>query len=299
MAPALVQSDCPGLTLLARGKVRDVYEVDATSLLFVASDRISAFDVVMRNGIPGKGRILTQLSLFWFELLGACGPNHLITADLARMPASVQRYGDQLAGRSMLVRKLRILPVEAIVRGYLSGSGWKEYRASGTVCGIALPTGLRESDRLPAPLYTPSTKAELGTHDENISPAQAAQILGPHAAAVEAFALALYQRARDHAATRGIIIADTKFEFGLDGDGRVVLADEVLTPDSSRFWPADRYAAGRGQDSFDKQFLRDYLERIAFDKDGGGIELPREIIDGTLAKYVEAFRVITGRAPEL
>ena len=299
MAEALVQSDCPGLTLLARGKVRDVYEVDATSLLFVATDRISAFDVVMRNGIPGKGRILTQLSLFWFQLLGDCGPNHLITADLARMPASVQPHAAQLAGRSMLVEKLRILPVEAIVRGYLSGTGWKEYRASGTVCGIPLPPGLRESDRLPTPLYTPSTKAELGTHDENISPARAAQILGPHAAAVEAFALGLYQRARDHAATRGIIIADTKFEFGVDRSGQVVLADEVLTPDSSRFWPADRYAAGRGQDSFDKQYLRDYLERIAFDKDGGGIELPREIIDGTLAKYVEAFRIITGRLPEL
>ena len=299
MADALVQSDCPGLKLLARGKVRDVYEVDGASLLFVASDRISAFDVVMRNGIPGKGRILTQLSLFWFEHLAACGPNHLITADLARMPASVQRYGDQLAGRSMLVRTLRILPVEAIVRGYLSGSGWKEYRAAGTVCGIALPPGLRESDRLPQPLYTPSTKAELGTHDENISPTRAAEILGAHAEGVEAFALALYARARDHAASRGIIIADTKFEFGVDDAGRLVVADEVLTPDSSRFWPADRWTPGRGQDSFDKQFLRDYLERIGFDKDGGGIELPREVIEGTLAKYVEAFRIITGRAPEL
>ena len=299
MAEALVQSDCPGLTLVARGKVRDVYEIDATSLLFVATDRISAFDVVMRNGIPGKGRILTQLSLFWFQLLGGCGPNHLITADLVRMPASVQRHAAQLAGRSMLVEKLRILPVEAIVRGYLSGTGWKEYRTAGTVCGIPLPAGLRESDCLPKPIYTPSTKAELGTHDENISPARAAQILGAHAAVVETFALTLYQRARDHAAKRGIIIADTKFEFGVDAADRVVLADEVLTPDSSRFWPADRYAAGRGQDSFDKQYLRDYLERIGFDKDGGGIELPPEVVDGTLSKYIDAFRIITGRPPEL
>jgi phosphoribosylaminoimidazole-succinocarboxamide synthase len=296
---ALLESRCPGLTLLARGKVRDIYAVDDRHLLFVASDRISAFDVVMSTGIPGKGKVLTQLSLFWFQLLGDCGRSHLVSSDIRRMPASVQAYADQLEGRSMLVERLKILPVEAIVRGYLSGSGWKEYQASRTVCGIALPAGLRESDRLEQPLYTPSTKAELGKHDLNIHPDEAARILGPHAAAVRDFSLRLYARAREHAAKRGIIIADTKFEFGVDAKGEVVLADEVLTPDSSRFWPADRYQPGRGQDSFDKQYLRDYLERIGFDKNGAGIALPDEVVAKTLGKYVEAFRLLTGREPVL
>ena len=296
---ALLESHCPGLTLVARGKVRDVYAVDDQHLLFVASDRISAFDVVMKTGIVGKGRILTQLSLFWFQLLGDCWRSHLVTADVKRMPASVQEYGDQLEGRSMLVDRLTILPVEAVVRGYLSGTGWKEYQVSQTVCGIPLPSGLRESDRLEQPLYTPSTKAEQGRHDRNIHPDEAAKLLGRHAGTVRDSALRLYQRAREHAAKRGIIIADTKFEFGVDAKGQVVLADEVLTPDSSRFWPADRYQPGRSQDSFDKQYLRDYLERIQFDKNGAGIDLPDEVVRNTLAKYVEVFRLLTGRETAL
>jgi len=298
MAAPLLESNCPGLELIARGKVRDLYRTNG-GLLIVATDRLSAFDVVMTSPIPDKGRILTQLSLFWFNLLGDVCPNHLITADIRRMPTAVQVYADQLAGRTMFVEALRILPVEAIVRGYLSGSGWKEYRASGTVCGITLPTGLVDSSKLPRSLYTPSTKAALGAHDENIPPDQAAAIIGPQAQAVAATAVRLYERARDHAAKHGIIIADTKFEFGVDAQNRLVLADEVLTPDSSRFWPADRYAAGRAQDSFDKQYVRDYLESIHFDKNGGGIELPAEVVALTRDKYLEAFRIITGREPDL
>jgi phosphoribosylaminoimidazole-succinocarboxamide synthase len=295
----LLQSDCPGLSLLARGKVRDIYAVDDAHLLFVATDRISAFDVVMATGIPGKGRILTQLSRFWFEQLRDVCPHHMVEAEMDRMPAAVRAHRDQLEGRALLVRRLRILPVEAIVRGYLAGSGWKEYQASGTVCGIALPPGLRESDRLPAPLFTPSTKAALGTHDENISPARAAEILGDAPAReVERLSLALYTRAAEHARQRGILLADTKFEFGVDASGAVVLADEALTPDSSRFWPADDYAPGRGQRSFDKQYLRDYLESIRFDKTTP-VTLPPDVVEHTLARYVEAFRLLTGRAPDL
>jgi phosphoribosylaminoimidazole-succinocarboxamide synthase len=297
---ALVNSHCPDLSLIARGKVRDVYNVDGQHLLFVASDRISAFDVVMANGIPDKGKLLTQLSLFWFEMLQGVMPNHLVTADLSRMPASVQRYRDQLEGRSMLVRKLRILPVEAIVRGYLAGSGWKEYQKSRTVCALPLPAGLTESAKLPQPLFTPSTKAEKGSHDENIHPDQAAAIIGPvFAGQVQAKAIELYGKARDYAAGRGIIIADTKFEFGVDAQDQLVLADEVLTPDSSRFWPAASYAAGRAQDSFDKQYVRDYLESVKFDKQGPGIRLPGEVIAKTRDKYIEAFRLITGKEPKL
>ncbi|MCK6488288.1 MAG: phosphoribosylaminoimidazolesuccinocarboxamide synthase [Planctomycetes bacterium] len=291
----VLKSELPGLKLIARGKVRDLYEVDARHLLFVASDRISAFDVVMATGIPDKGKVLTQISLFWFDLLKGLCPNHLVTADVDAMPAAVRAHADTLRGRAMLVKRLRILPVEAIVRGYLSGSGLKEYRKQGTVCGLKLPAGLVESSRLPEPLYTPSTKAELGAHDENIHPDEAARIIGPHAARVQELALAAYTRARDHAATRGIIIADTKFEFGVDEAGQVVLADEVLTPDSSRFWPADRYQAGRAQDSFDKQYLRDWLEQVKFDKNGPGIALPDEVVARTRAKYLDAFRLITGR----
>ncbi|MBA3708645.1 MAG: phosphoribosylaminoimidazolesuccinocarboxamide synthase [Planctomycetes bacterium] len=297
---ALVTSHCPDLKLLARGKVRDVYQVDDQHLLFVASDRISAFDVVMTNGIPGKGKILTQLSLFWFNLLQDVCPNHLVTADLAKMPAAVQRHRDQLVGRSMLVRRLTILPVESIVRGYLTGSGLKEYKAKGTVCSIPLPAGLVESSRLPEPLFTPSTKAEMGKHDENIHPDQAARIIGQaYADQVHNISVKLYTKARDYAATRGIIIADTKFEFGTDKAGKVILADEVLTPDSSRFWPAATYASGKVQDSFDKQYVRDYLESVKFDKNGKGIELPEDVIQRTRAKYVEAFRLLTGKDPEL
>ncbi len=299
MSQALVNSSCPTLKLLARGKVRDVYEVDADHLLFVASDRISAFDVVMANGIPGKGKVLTQLSLFWFDLLKGVSENHLVTADLAQMPASVQAYRAQLDGRSMLVRRLKILPVEAIVRGYLTGSGLKEYKKTQTVCNIPLPAGLVESSKLAEPLYTPSTKAEIGAHDENIHPDQAAKLLGAHAETVKTLAVKLYSTARDYAATRGIIIADTKFEFGTNKAGKVIVADEVLTPDSSRFWPAKDYKPGVVQNSFDKQYLRDYLEKIKFDKNGKGIELPAEVVERTLAKYVEAFRLLTGKEPKL
>lgn len=300
MSAPLLTSQCPALKLLARGKVRDVYEVDAQHLLFVATDRLSAFDVVMSSGIPGKGKVLTQISMFWFDLLKNVCPNHLVTADLAAMPAVVQQYRDQLAGRSMLVRRLKILPVEAIVRGYLAGSGWKEYQKSRTVCGLPLPDGLKESSLLPQPLYTPSTKAEMGKHDENIHPDQAAKLLGQaNGDRVAQLAVALYSQARDYARTKGIIIADTKFEFGVDAQGQVVLADEVLTPDSSRFWPAAKYVPGQGQDSFDKQYVRDYLEGIRFDKNGPGITLPVDVAARTSAKYVEAFRLLTGREPVL
>jgi phosphoribosylaminoimidazole-succinocarboxamide synthase len=299
MAQALVESHCPTLKLLARGKVRDVYDVSDQHLLFVASDRISAFDVVMANGIPGKGKILTQISLFWFERLKNICPHHMVTADVEKMPANVQVYAEQLRGRSMLVKKLKILPVEAIVRGYLSGSGLKEYQKKQTVCGLRLPPGLVEASKLEQPLYTPSTKAELGTHDENIHPDQAAKILGKHAATVADYALKIYSAARDYAATKGIIIADTKCEFGVDENGQVVLADEVLTPDSSRFWPAAQYVAGQVQNSFDKQFVRNYLEDVKFNKNGPGITLPDTVIQRTLDKYVEAFRLLTGKNPAL
>jgi phosphoribosylaminoimidazole-succinocarboxamide synthase len=299
MSQAVVQSECPSLKLLARGKVRDVYDVCDKHLLFVASDRISAFDVVMSNGIPGKGKILTQISLFWFDLLKNICPHHVVTADVKHMPAHVQVYAEQLRGRAMLVKKLKILPVEAIVRGYLTGSGLKEYKQTQTVCGLRLPPGLVESSKLEQPLYTPSTKAELGTHDENIHPDQAAKILGKHAQTVADYAVKIYLAARDYAATKGIIIADTKFEFGVDEQGNVVLADEVLTPDSSRFWPAADYAPGKVQNSFDKQFVRNYLEEIKFNKNGQGIMLPDDVIQRTLAKYVEAFRLLTGKNPEL
>ena len=299
MSQALLQSECPDLNLLARGKVRDVYEVDDASLLFVASDRISAFDVVMASAIPGKGKVLTQVSLFWFDLLKDICPNHLITADIDAMPAVVQQYRDQLAGRCMLVKRLQILPVEVIIRGYITGSGWKEYQQHGTVCDIPLPAGLQESAELAAPLFTPSTKAEQGDHDENIHPDEAARILGQdRAAEVAKVAIELYSAAREFAATKGIIIADTKFEFGVDADGQLVLADEVLTPDSSRFWPADDYAVGRGQNSYDKQYVRDYLESISFDKKNP-VALPAEVADNTAAKYIQAFELLTGQQPNL
>lgn len=296
---ALLESNCPDLQLLHRGKVRDVYRVDENSLLFVATDRISAFDVVMKNGVPGKGKILTQLSLFWFDLLkNVCG-NHLITADIDQMPESVRKYKDQLENRSMLVKNLKILKVEAIIRGYISGSGWNEYLKSGTVCSIPLPPNLKESDRLPQPMFTPSTKADVGEHDENIHPDQAAQIIGKeNAEVVSDYSIRLYSQARDFASQKGVIIADTKFEFGLDENGKVVLADEVLTPDSSRFWPADSYEPGRGQNSYDKQYLRDYLLSIKFDKKNG-IELPQNVIENTQKKYIEVYKILTGKDPVL
>jgi len=296
---ALLESDCPDLTLVARGKVRDLYEVDDNSLLFVATDRISAFDVIMSNSIPSKGKILTQISVFWFNYLSNTMPNHLITANFEEMPEKVKKYRDQLEGRCLLVRKLRVLPIEAIVRGYITGSGWKEYQKKGSICDIKLKPGLQESEKLDEPLFTPSTKAELGDHDENIHPSRVAGIVGPHLARqIEEAALELYKRASAYALERGIIIADTKFEFGVDKENNLILIDEVLTPDSSRFWPAASYKVGQGQDSFDKQYLRNYLESINFDKKNG-IELPADVIENTMSKYVEAYQLLTGEEPKL
>ena len=290
---ALTQTECPDLQLLARGKVRDVYEVDDQHLLFVATDRISAFDVVMENGIPGKGILLTQISRFWFEWLGDSVAHHFVTAEVDNMPDVVHPYRDQLKGRSMLVKKLKILPVEAIVRGYITGSGWVSYQKNGTVCGIELPVGLEECEKLPEPLYTPSTKAEIGGHDMNIPPAEAKRILGEaHAKAVEEFSIHLYETARDYAGERGILLADTKFEFGVDDAGAVVLGDEILTPDSSRFWPAEGYEPGHDQPSFDKQFVRNYLLSIDFDKQNP-VTLPDLVITRTLEKYQEAYELLT------
>ncbi|KAJ2609261.1 Bifunctional purine biosynthetic protein ade1 [Coemansia sp. RSA 1365] len=299
MIEALYESNCPELKLLARGKVRDLYEVDADTLLFVATDRISAYDVIMKSAVSGKGKILTQISVFWFNYLKDVVPNHLITADIEEMPPNVQKYRDQLHGRSLLVKKVEVLPIEAIVRGYITGSGWKEYQKSGTVCGIELSAGLRESQRLPAPLFTPSTKAEYGDHDENIHPDKCAEIIGKQRAEqVSKAAVELYSKAAEYAAGRGIVIADTKFEFGVDKHGAVVLIDEALTPDSSRFWPSSSYKVGRAQESYDKQYLRDYLTSIDFDMKTQ-IDLPPTVLDNTLKKYIEAYVKLTGNRPEL
>ncbi|KAJ2081303.1 Bifunctional purine biosynthetic protein ade1 [Coemansia sp. RSA 988] len=299
MIEALYESNCPELKLLARGKVRDLYEVDADTLLFVATDRISAYDVIMKSAVSGKGKILTQISVFWFNYLKDVVANHLITADIDEMPPSVQRYRDQLHGRSLLVKKVEVLPIEAIVRGYITGSGWKEYQKSGTVCGIELAPGLRESQKLPEPLFTPSTKAEYGDHDENIHPDKCAEIIGQQRAEqVSNAAVKLYSKAAEYAAGKGIIIADTKFEFGVDKHGTVVLIDEALTPDSSRFWPSSTYKVGKAQDSYDKQYLRDYLTSIDFDMKTQ-IDLPPTVLDNTLKKYIEAYVKLTGNRPEL
>lgn len=295
MTTALLTTEIPALSLVTRGKVRDIYNVDEARLLFVATDRISAFDVIMPNGIPDKGRVLTQISLFWFEKLRAIAKNHLITADVRTYPPILRPYADQLEGRSMLVRRVQIQPIECIVRGYLSGSGWKEYQSSGTVCGIKLPAGLRESDKLPEPIFTPSTKAESG-HDQNISLSQAVLIVGERLAIqLQEISIKLYQAAADYARTRGIIIADTKFEFGLDAGGNLILADEALTPDSSRFWDAATYEPGRAQDSYDKQFVRDYLETLDWKKEPPGPVLPDEVVEGTRARYLEAYQRLTGK----
>jgi len=289
---AVYETDLGDLPLKSRGKVRDIYDL-GDCLLMVASDRISAFDVVMAEPVPDKGRVLTALSLFWFDFLGDVVEHHLLTADVDQFPAECQPYRDQLAGRSMIVKKAEPLPVECIVRGYLSGSGWKDYLATGEVCGYKLPVGLQESARLDQPLFTPSTKAELGQHDLNISPEEAARLVGSDVAQeAKRIALELYTRARDYAADRGIIIADTKFELGVQG-GRLILIDEVLTPDSSRFWPADKYQVGRGQPSFDKQYLRDYLETLDWDKAPPPPPLPGEIINNTRARYLEALERLT------
>jgi phosphoribosylaminoimidazole-succinocarboxamide synthase len=284
--------------LIGRGKVRDLYAV-GDALLLVATDRISAFDHVLATGIPGKGKILTQISLFWFDLLKDLVPNHLITAEVSEFPASLQPYADQLEGRSMLVKRAAMFPVECVARGYLTGSGWKEYKAQGTVCGMALPAGLLDGSRLPEPLYTPSTKGEAGTHDENISYAATEKAIGAaDAAQLQRLTLALYKKAAAHAESRGLILADTKFEFGRTGQG-IILADEVLTPDSSRFWDAATWKPGGAQPSFDKQFVRDYLEGIHWNKQEPAPGLPDEVVKHTQSKYVEAFRHLTGRDIDL
>jgi phosphoribosylaminoimidazole-succinocarboxamide synthase len=290
----LLQTDFPELELYASGKVRDVYRLDNEHLLFVATDRISAFDYVLGTGIPRKGQVLTQISLFWFEFLKSMVPNHLVTADVNRYPAMVQKYANQLRGRSMMVVRGDMFPVECVVRGYLSGSGWKEYQASGNVCGIALPSGLKESDKLPEPIFTPATKATTG-HDENISFADMCKIVDPEEAhRLRDISLRLYTAASDYARERGIIIADTKFEFGRTAAG-ITLADEVLTPDSSRFWPADRFTSGKTQESYDKQYVRDYLEQIRWNKKPPAPSLPPEVARRTSEKYLEAYRQLTGR----
>ena len=290
----LLETNIDELELHASGKVRDVYRVDNEHLLFVATDRISAFDYVLASGIPHKGRVLTQLSLFWFELLKEIVPNHLITADVDRYPAHLRPHADQLRGRSMLVMRADMVAIECVVRGYISGSAWKEYQATGSVCGIALPKGLRESDQLPEPIFTPATKAVSG-HDENISFERMAQQAGPQLSKeLREISLRLYKTAADYARQRGIIIADTKFEFGRTPGG-LVLADEVLTPDSSRFWPAETYQPGKAQESFDKQYVRDYLEKIRWNKQPPAPGLPPEVALKTSEKYLEAYRRLTGK----
>jgi phosphoribosylaminoimidazole-succinocarboxamide synthase len=292
--PVLLQTDFSDLTLHASGKVRDVYLLDNERLLFVATDRISAFDYVLATGIPNKGRVLTQLSLFWFDFLRDIVPNHLITADVTSYPEVLKKYSDQLQGRSMLVRRADMFPVECVVRGYISGSAWKEYKATGRVCGVDLPTGLRESDKFPEPIFTPATKAVSG-HDENISFEDMSRLMGSDISKqLRDISIRIYQKAADFARAKGIIIADTKFEFGHTSSG-ITLADEVLTPDSSRFWPADKYQPGQTQESFDKQYVRDYLEEIRWNKLPPAPALPPEVARRTSEKYREACTQITGR----
>ena len=289
----LLTLDLPGFPPPKRGKVREVFDL-GDRLLFVATDRISAFDCVMPNGIPRKGEVLTQLSHFWFDLTEAWLPDHRLAKAGDPLPAELAPFEAQLRGRSMIVKKAEPLPIECVVRGYLAGSGWKEYQRNRTVCGIALPAGLQESSELPEPIFTPATKAETG-HDENIPFDKAVELVGADIAGqARDLSLKLYGFARDHARERGIIIADTKFEFGLF-EGKLILIDEVLTPDSSRFWPADHYAPGRGQPSYDKQFVRDYLETLAWDKTPPAPALPAEVVTKTQAKYLEAYERLTGR----
>lgn len=291
---ALLTTNLGETPLLGRGKVRDLYAVD-DALLLVATDRISAFDHVLGSGIPGKGKILTQISLFWFELFKDIVPNHLISASVAEFPAALAPYADQLEGRSMLVKRAKMFPVECVARGYVAGSGWKDYQATGAICGIALPSGLRDGSRLPEPLFTPATKSQDGAHDENISFAEMERVVGAHdAAELRRLTMNLYRRAAEHAESRGLILADTKFEFGTAPQG-VILADEVLTPDSSRFWEQAMWQQGGAQPSFDKQFVRDYLESIHWNKQAPAPSLPAEVVERTLEKYLEAFRRLTGR----
>jgi phosphoribosylaminoimidazole-succinocarboxamide synthase len=292
--PVLLDSHLDAVPRHARGKVRDVYTVD-DRLLIIATDRISAFDYILPTGIPDKGRVLTQLSIFWFDFLRGVTPTHFLSANVDEYPAQIRQYRNQLEGRSMLVKRAKMVEIECVARGYISGSGWKEYCKSGTVCGIPLPAGLRESDKLPEPIFTPSTKAQTG-HDENISFEQTAALIGEDLARrLRDLTLDIYTRAARYAETRGIIIADTKFEFGFVGD-ELVLGDEVLTPDSSRFWPAETYKPGGAQFSFDKQYVRDYLESIRWNKQPPAPTLPEEVAEKTGEKYREAYRVLTGRA---
>ena len=289
----VVKTNISAYPLLSRGKVRDIYNVDEKTLLIVTTDRMSAFDVIMNEPIPYKGVILNQITLFWMEKFKHIIPNHLIESDVNRFPAELAPWKDELEGRSVLVRKASPLPVECIVRGYITGSGWKDYQATGSLCGHAQPANLRESDKLESAVFTPSTKAELGQHDENISVAQAAQLLGEDLARqVEETSLAIYEAGRTYAAGRGIIVADTKFEFGMI-DGKLHLIDEVLTPDSSRFWPADQYKPGQGQPSFDKQYLRDWLKKQPWNMQPPPPPLPEEVITATANKYKEAYEILT------
>jgi phosphoribosylaminoimidazole-succinocarboxamide synthase len=292
----LVETALEGLRLSGRGKVRDIYDL-GDHLLIVATDRISAFDYVLGSGIPDKGKVLTQISAFWFDRTRDIVPNHLVSIDARSFPPAARAYADVLAGRTMFVTRATTVPIECVVRGYLAGSGWQEYRKTGRVCGIALPAGLRESDRLPEPIFTPATKATTG-HDENISIEQAGRLVGADLMArLRDISIRLYQHGAAHAEARGIIVADTKFEFGLVGGdpGRILLIDEILTPDSSRFWPIDRYEPGHGQPSFDKQFVRDYLEEIKWDKQPPVPSLPETVVERTRKKYLEAFGRLTGR----
>jgi phosphoribosylaminoimidazole-succinocarboxamide synthase len=291
----VLETSISELQLIKRGKVRDLYSVDDEHVLIVATDRISAFDCVLPTPIARKGEVLTQLSRFWFERLKDITPHHLVTANIDEMPEIVRRHKDILGGRSMLARRTEVFPVECVVRGYLVGSGWKDYKRTGEVCGHKLPAGLRESDKLDEPIFTPATKAEVG-HDENISEERMREIIGDEATNfLRDVSLRLYIEASDYARTRGIIIADTKFEFGRDGDGHVILIDEALTPDSSRFWPASEYEPGRSQPSFDKQYVRDYLESLDWDKQPPAPPLPSEIAEATTARYLEAYRLLTGK----
>ncbi len=292
MTTALFESSLRSLKFLHRGKVRDIYEVDADRLLIVQTDRLSAFDVILPTPVPGKGEVLTALSLFWFRRLARVIPNHLLDTDPANLVAPAER--DQIAGRAMVVRKLKPLPIEAIVRGYVAGSGWKEYQRTGAICGIRLPAGLREADKLPSAIFTPSTKAPAGTHDENMAFSEAERLLGAERAAeVRDNAISLYAEAADYARTRGIIIADTKFEFGTDAAGALYLIDEALTPDSSRFWPVGQYRPGSSPPSFDKQYVRDWLETQRWDKKPPAPALPPDVLARTAEKYREALRLLT------
>jgi phosphoribosylaminoimidazole-succinocarboxamide synthase len=289
---ALMKTELSGVKLHGRGKVRDIYDL-GDHFLIVATDRLSAFDVVLPSPIPNKGKVLTQMSAFWFDRFKDVVPNHVVSTDVGKYPQNLHQFRDQLQGRSMLVKKAEVFPVECVARGFLTGSGLKDYNKTGSVCGIKLPPGLRDSDRLPEPIFTPATKAETG-HDENVSEEQAAKIIGQDTVRrLKELTLQLYSRGVEYARTRGIIVCDTKFEFGLI-DGRISIVDEMLTPDSSRFWPADQYSPGKPQPSFDKQFVRDYLEKIGWNKQPPAPELPDDIVKATSAKYVEALRLLTG-----